>query len=129
VAYLFEPQGVVELPGSAEEEAQCIEWGVESGANDVRYEANAEGDELWRFFSDSHDVYTVAEALSALLPTSRAGQLHIIQHRVPATMVSINDATVAKPLLKLLNALEEHDDVETVYCNADFSDALLQELG
>ncbi|MFM7389122.1 MAG: YebC/PmpR family DNA-binding transcriptional regulator [Vampirovibrionales bacterium] len=129
VAYLFEPQGVVEVPAPAHEEDRMMAAALEAGADDVAYDANADGLGVWRFITDYHNAFAVAESLSQTLPANEASQLKVVQHRVPATTVNITCADVAKPLLKLLNALEDHDDVETVYCNAEFSDALLQELG
>ena len=47
---------------------------------------------------------------------------------VPTSLVELDSVEVVKPILRLIDALEEHDDVQDVYANFDIPDALLAEL-
>lgn len=125
VAFLFEPQGLLEVPLAAGEELQLWEWAAEVGADEVLF---CDEKQVWQLVCPPADVYAVAEALMPFLPDALHGSVEMIQHRVPTTSVAVTDAAVAKPLLKLLQALEAHDDVETVYCNADIDEALLEQF-
>ena len=48
--------------------------------------------------------------------------------RIPQNTVEITDEAIASQILKLLDKLEEHDDVQNVYANFDISDEIMQKL-
>jgi transcriptional/translational regulatory protein YebC/TACO1 len=48
---------------------------------------------------------------------------------IPASLVELDDIAAVKSVLKLIDALEENDDVQDVYANFDLPDSLLEQLG
>ena len=48
--------------------------------------------------------------------------------RIPKNMIEVTDEKTADQILKLLDKLEEHDDVQNVYANCDISDEIMQKL-
>jgi YebC/PmpR family DNA-binding regulatory protein len=128
VAFMWDRVGRIIYRAEAGSEDAVMEAAIEAGAQDVEsdlvkpdiYE-DAPGHTIWTAFEDLNDV---AEAMSKVLgdPKSTA----IVwkpQSEVPVT----GDAVAT--LLKLLEALEDDDDVQTVYSNEDISDEDLAKLG
>lgn len=115
VAYLFSKQGVISFAPGADEE-QVMEVALEAGAEDIDSEADGSISVVtpWERLSE------VATALAgAGLPTE-----HAEVTMVPATYVAC-EADQAESVLKLIDALEELDDVQNVYSNGDFPDSVL----
>ncbi len=118
VSYLFNKIGVIRFPANSNEE-QIIEWAVDAGAEDVVTD------------EDGIEVVTMAENFhavqSALAAHGLVAQDAGIEQRA-STEVLLNENEGEK-VLRLLDALEELDDVQNVYSNANFPDALLSEAG
>ena len=118
VAYMFRPRGVILVDKGAAAEDALIEAALEAGADDV----NSEG--------DSYEVLTppaaferVREALKKKgIPLQGAELTKLASLQVP---LSEKEAEAA---LRLLDALEDHDDVQKVYCNFDVPDEILAKL-
>jgi YebC/PmpR family DNA-binding regulatory protein len=117
VAYLFERRGLISISAAGVSEEQVVEIALEHGAMDVE-SAGASID-----VTTSPDSFTeVVDALEA------AGfKLDVKQiARVPLNTVDV-DMDTAKTVLKLLETLEDHDDVQSVSTNLNFdSDVLVQ---
>ena len=97
-----------------------MEAALEAGADDIA--TNEDG---------SIDVLTAVENFPEVRDALRAMNLEPDQAEVtmrPSTSVSL-DRDDAENMVKLLEALEDHDDVQQVYSNADISDEILAELG
>ncbi len=117
VAWQFESQGLVMLETSGGEADDIALAAIDAGAEDVRvvdqtvevYTAPNELDKVRRQLQDAN--LTVASAEVSLVP----------KNTVPL------DERAALQVLKLLDQLEELDDVQKVYSNADFPDAVLME--
>src|SRR5690606_28957284 len=112
VGFMFDRVGEITYPAGAGSEDQVMEAAIEAGAEDV------ESDE------DGHYIYTsfegmaeVAAALEAVL--GEAESVKAIWKPQNATPI---DAEKGATLMKLLNTLEEDDDVQNVYSNFDMSD-------
>lgn len=117
VAFLFEHLGVITFPPGSDE-AEIMEAAADAGARDVA--TDDEGYiEVTTAPTDFHDVKRALEA-AGLAPESAD-----LAHRA-VTEVSVNEEDGAR-VLKLLDALEDLDDVKDVYSNADFPDTLLAE--
>jgi len=115
VGYLFEQKGFLLVEG--EEDAVMLA-GLEGGAEDVR----ASGDQ-WEVISAPGDlaaVRAVFEAADVVVDSAEVTQL-------PMTTVLL-DATSAPKILHLVDALEDLDDVQSVYANFDIPDAILEEV-
>ena len=118
VAYMFRPRGVILVDKGAAAEDALIEAALEAGADDV----NSEG--------DSYEVLTppaaferVREALKTKgIPLQGAELTKLASLQVP---LSEKEAEAA---LRLLDALEDHDDVQKVYCNFNVPDEILAKL-
>jgi len=118
VSFMFDHVGVVEFDAKAASADAMLEAAIEAGAEDV-------------ISSESgHEVYTtqdtlrdVARALEAKFGEPRKAAMVW----KPQSTVAVNDEQGEK-LLRLMEALNEHDDVQNVYANFEVSDALMHRL-
>ena len=115
VAYLFNKQGLISLPPGCDEE-QVLELALESGAEDVI--PNDDG---------SIDVQTSAESFGAVKDALAGVDLDVASSGVEmvASTSVVMETGAAATILKLLDMLEDCDDVQNVYSNAEFPDELL----
>ncbi len=119
VSWLFALKGVLVLQGHLEEE-RLLEDVLAAGAES--YEWLDEGAEVF-------GEVTELETLSRFLQ-NRGYHIADTEWRwIPSTRVVVNEVAVAKPLLRLIDALEALDDVQNVTGNFDIADDLLEELG
>jgi YebC/PmpR family DNA-binding regulatory protein len=116
VAWMFERRGVVVVPGSADEDDVTLA-AAEGGAEDVRDE---EG--VWQVVCDPADTVGVREALEAAGIEIDSSELAML----PKSLVEV-EVDQARTLLRLVEALEENDDVQDVFFNFDIPDAVLAE--
>ena len=118
VAFLFDHVGVIAYPLAKGSEDAMLELALEVGAEECV--TTPEGHE---FLTGLDDFLTVREALEARLgaPLSAA-----ITWR-PKNMVAVKDE-IGESLVKLVEILDDHDDVQNVYGNYELSDALMAKL-
>ena len=119
VTHGFSRLGLIEYPGSAGDAEKVFEAAIEAGAEDV--ESDEDGHQIWTAVDDLHEV---ARALEAAL--GEAENVKLAWR--PATSVDVAEDD-AELLLKLVDTLEEDDDVQTVWGNYELSDAVLEKLG
>ena len=119
VAYLFKKLGIIRFAPDSNEE-QIMEVAIEAGAEDIVTEDDG-SIEVVATPEDYHNVY------SALGEAGLEPEDSDIMQRA-TTEISL-DSDDGEKVLKLLDALEELDDVQDVYSNADFPDSLLSEAG
>lgn len=119
VAYLFNKVGVIRFSPGCDEE-RIMEVAVEAGAEDIV----TEDDGSIEVVATAEDYHNVQSALGGAGLESEDAD--IMQRAT--TEVSLNTDDGEK-VLKLLDALEELDDVQDVYSNADFPDSLFSEAG
>ena len=108
VAYLFAKRGLVALPAGADEDA-VLELALAAGAEDLESEDGA------------LSVLTAPDAFGAVVDALRGGGLepeHAGVGMVPSVTVPCDDETAAK-VARLIDALDELDDVQNVYANAE----------
>jgi YebC/PmpR family DNA-binding regulatory protein len=119
VAWHFERLGVVEVrPGPSED--QVVEAAIEAGAEDVA-PAGAEGFEVRTHPNDLHHVAAALEARRWRLGARRMAYL-------PKETVKVADPERARQILRLVDLLDELDDVQEVHANFEIEDRLLEEL-
>ena len=119
VAFMFDRLGVIEYDAKAASDDAMLEAGIEAGANDVV--STESGHEIYA----SQDTFRdVAKALEAKFGEPRKAALTW----KPQNNIAVSDE-VGEKLLKLLDLLNEHDDVQNVYANFEMSDALLAKMG
>jgi len=118
VSWNFSRRGVITIEGGVDEDELLLAV-LDAGGEDL---AN-EGD-TFSVNTDPSAVHTVAEALKKQgYPVANAeSQL------LPKTTVSVSEKNMAAKIMKLLDALEEHDDVQNVACNVDIPDDVLESL-
>jgi len=118
VAYLFKPRGVVTVDKALVAEDTLIEIALEAGADDVNTESDA-----YEILTPPARLESVKEALAARkIATQNAELTKLASLQVP---VSERDA---EAVLRLVDALEDHDDVQKVYANFDVPDEILAKL-
>ncbi|MCA9751071.1 MAG: YebC/PmpR family DNA-binding transcriptional regulator [Gemmatimonadetes bacterium] len=123
VAWMFELKGSIVIPAEGLAEDAMMEHVVESGAEDFAPEGEGE-DAIWQVTTAPADLFAVKEALEARGVTVRSAELV----RVPQNTVKL-EGKDAETMLKLMDVLEDLDDVQRVSANFDIPDEILQSLG
>jgi YebC/PmpR family DNA-binding regulatory protein len=118
VSFMFDRVGLVEYDGKAASADAMLEAAIDAGAEDVIF--NEAGHEV---YTTPEALRDVAKALEAKFGEPRKAALVW----KPQNTVSVSDAHGEK-LLRLLESLTEHDDVQNVFANFEMSDAVLQKL-
>jgi len=118
VSHGFERLGLVEYPASAGDAEKIFESAIEAGAEDV--ESDEDGHRIWTSIDSLHQV---ARALEPMLGESEGAKLAW----KPSTEVEVRGSD-AEQLMKLIDALEEDDDVQTVWGNYDVPEDELERL-
>lgn len=117
VAYLFTHQGEI-LMAPSQSEDQVMEVAIDAGANDV----SVDGEQI--------EVITPVEAYHSVLNALQDAGLAVEQSQLSMraqTLIAIDDES-AESLLKLIDMLEDLDNVQEVYSNAEFSEKLLESI-
>lgn len=117
VAWMFERKGVIEVDKNAFTEDAIMEAALEAGADDVLDEG-----ETWTIQTAMADFAAVRDALEAANIAMQSAELAM----VPANLIAVDAETGAK-LLRLMDALDDNDDVQNVYANADFPEDMAVE--
>ena len=118
VSHGFERLGLIEYPASAGDSDTILEAAIEAGADDV--ESDDGGHRIWTSVETLHEV---AKALEPLIGESEGARLAW----KPATEMEVRGDDAAT-LMRLIDALEEDDDVQTVWGNYDIPDEELERL-
>jgi YebC/PmpR family DNA-binding regulatory protein len=117
VNYLFSRTGVVIVPAAGVDEDDVLMAGLEAGIEDVRLEGDT-----YTITASPADVPAVRAALEgAGIPVASSETTML-----PSASVPVTDEATAKAVLRLLEALEDCDDVQNVYANFDIPDRILQ---
>lgn len=120
VAFLFSQKGMISVKKTAVKEEELMDLALEAGAEDI---ANPEDSDSFEITTAIADFEKVKAALSAKnIPMERA-EITMI----PSTEVDIDEASAPK-VLKLMDELEEHDDVKNVYSNFNIPESILAKL-
>ncbi len=120
VSFLFEDKGVIFVPKSEYDEEEIFEKAIEAGAEDVL----TEDSEFYEIRTAPQDLYSVKEALENQGVKIEKAELT----KIPSTEVEIKDQNTAEKLMKLLDALEDNDDVQKVYSNFDIPEEILAKM-
>jgi YebC/PmpR family DNA-binding regulatory protein len=118
VSFMFDHVGVVEFDVGAASANAMLEAAIDAGADDVA--SNESGHEI---YTAQDSLREVAKALEAKFGEPRKAALVW----KPQNTVSVDDEAGEK-LMKLMETLNEHDDVQNVYANFEISDALMQKM-
>ncbi len=118
VSFLFTRLGVVSFPAAAASEDEMLEAAIEAGADDVE-----SGAEHHQVTCGVESFFAVRDALEARFGAPEAAKLDW-----RATLLVTLDEDRGITVLKLIEALEENDDVQAVYANFDLPDELAERL-
>jgi YebC/PmpR family DNA-binding regulatory protein len=119
VAFMFDRTGVIEYDRSVASDDAVLDAAIEAGADDVI--SNQSGHEI---YASPESLREVAKALEAKFGEPRKAGLTW----KPQNTVAVDDETGEK-LLKLMDMLNEHDDVQNVFVNFEISDTLMAKMG
>lgn len=119
VSHGFERKGLIEYPAAAGDEEKVLEAAIEAGADDV--ESSEDGHTIWTAMESLHEV---SGALEKVLGEPESVKLAW----KPNLTVDVGESD-AQTLFKLVDALEDDDDVQTVWGNYEVSDAVMEKLG
>ena len=119
VSHGFERMGLIEYPAAAGDSEKVLEAAIEAGADDV--ESDEDGHQVWTNVEALHEV---ARSMEGALGEAEAVKLAW----KPSTEVTVTGDDAAT-LIKLIDTLEEDDDVQTVWGNYDVPDEELEKLG
>ena len=118
VSWKFERKGVIQFAKEKYTEDQLMEAALEAGADDLR----DEGD-VWEIQTAMTDFNAVREAFEAAGLEMLSAELN----QVPQTVMEL-DLEIARKLLRFIDLLEDNDDVQNVYSDADISDEIMAQL-
>ena len=118
VAWMFDRKGQIILEGENLNEDELMTLVLEAGAEDLRQDEDA-----WEVLTAPESLPAVQEALEKAKITIASAKVAMI----PKNTVQVEGKSVHS-LLKLLDALEEHDDVQNVYSNADIDEKEMEAL-
>jgi transcriptional/translational regulatory protein YebC/TACO1 len=93
---------------------------LEAGAEDIERDG-----ETWRVFTEPAVVYDVQEKLVGNGITVESAESTMIS----STTIEVTDADEARQILRIMDMLEDNDDVQDVYANFDIDESIMQEVG
>lgn len=118
VAWIFHRRGLIVFDKAGVSEEKLMNCALEAGAEDIR-----DLGETFEVVTDPAHFHTVVDACKATgcIPASAEISMQ------PQNTIALGEADAEK-MLKLMNALEDHDDVQNVYANFEIDDALMEKL-
>jgi len=119
VSHGFERKGLIEYPAGAGDEEKVLEAAIEAGADDV--ESSEDGHTIW---TEMEALHAVAGALEKAL-----GEAENVKLAWKPNITVDMDEKDAGTLLKLIDALDDDDDVQTVWGNYEIADEIMEKLG
>jgi YebC/PmpR family DNA-binding regulatory protein len=118
VAWQFERKGVIVLPNKVTEE-ELMEVALEAGAEDI-----ADQGDTWQVTTGPSDLHTVVKALEEAGIAYENADLTML----PSQTIPLESETDARKVLRLIDGLEDLDDVQNVFANFDIPDAILESV-
>ncbi len=119
VSWIFEQKGLIVINREGTDEERLLEEALEAGAEDVReYESEFE------IITAPQDLETVKQALEGAGFKVESAKVTM----VPKTTVKLEDEKTVQQMLRLMETLEDHDDVQQIYANFDIPDELMERV-
>jgi YebC/PmpR family DNA-binding regulatory protein len=118
VSHGFERKGMIEYGPGAGDEEKVLEAAIEAGADDV--ESDADGHVIWTGMEALHEVAGALE--------TRLGEAESVKLAWKPNLTVEMDESDAGTLLKLVDALDDDDDVQTVWGNYEIPDEVMERL-
>jgi len=120
VAWMFESKGLFLIPAEQADEEKLMEIALDSGADDVKRDAGK-----FEITCDPAIFHKVAKALADAGIAPDVSQIT----RMPKSTVDITDPETAQKVLKLMERLDDHDDVQNVSSNFNIPDEVMAKIG
>ena len=118
VAWQFDRKGLIVIDKASSTEDALMLATLEAGAQDI-----ADHGETWQVVVAPTDIPAVEAALAeADIPVASTDTAMVADQLVP-----LNDAVTAKSVLRVIDSLEEHDDIQHVFANFDIPDEILED--
>lgn len=117
VSWMFDKKGTLVVDKSTVDEEKLMDLALEAGAEDVVEEENE-----FQVLTDPDDFISVKEALES----ADISFLDASVSMIPKNVVDVADEKTAKQVLKLLENLEDHEDVQNVHANFDIPDEIME---
>ena len=118
VSFMFDRKGQVVYPAKAGDADSVMEAAIEAGAEDV--ESSEDGHVIWCAFEDLAEVSTALEAALGEAESTR-----LVWRPTTTTEMDLDSA---QKLMRLIDNLEDDDDVQTVTANFEISDQVMAQL-
>jgi YebC/PmpR family DNA-binding regulatory protein len=118
VNWMFEKKGYITIDLDKAKEEELIDWAVDAGATDFSSESGIY--EVYTEYADLEKVRSALEGKGLQIATAEITQ-------IPQSTVRL-EGKAAEQMIRLFEALEDHDDVQKVYANFDIDDKVLEEL-
>jgi YebC/PmpR family DNA-binding regulatory protein len=117
VAWQFDRRGVVVVPSEGVDEEELLLAAADGGAEDI-----AQDGDVFQVTSAPESLSAVREAIEAAGFPVESAELML----VPKTTVAVEDEAKARQVMRLIDALEDNDDVQDVYANFDIPERVLE---
>ena len=119
VSWQFSRRGVVLVDGRSDEDT-LMTAALEAGADDVERDGDS-----WRVLTDPSVVYDVKDALESAGMSIQSAESTMVS----STTIEVADKDDARNILRIMDMLEDNDDVQDVYANFDISESIMEEVG
>lgn len=119
VGWMFDRKGSITVPAGSIDEESLMDKAIEAGAEDVVAESDA-----FQVITDPDELESVREALEADGVEIAEAAVAMI----PKNTVEVTDEKVARQILRLLETLEDNDDVQSVHANFDIPDEIMEKV-
>lgn len=119
VAWIFEKKGIIKVAKTAIDEESLMMASIEAGAEDIKSEE-----------PDCFEIYTEYETLDDVKEALENNKINLMEAektRIPQNTVQL-DGKHAEQMLKLMEVLDDHDDIQEVYSNFDIDDEVLTQI-
>ncbi len=119
VGWMFDKRGVIVIDAEGVDEEELMDLAIEAGAEDV-----VEDETTFQILTTPEDFSEVVDSLEK----SGVKAVEASISMVPKNTVDVVEEKVANALIKLLDNLEDHDDVQKVHANFDIADDIMEKL-
>lgn len=118
VGWQFSRKGIILVEGSVSEES-VMEAAIEAGAEDIARDGDS-----WKVTTDPSDVYDIKDALEKVGIAVQTAESTMVS----STTIQVTDKDDVRQILRIMDALEDNDDVQDVYANFDIDESLMAEV-
>ena len=119
VSWQFSRRGVILVDGKADEDT-VMAAAIDAGADDVERDGDS-----WKVLTDSSVVWDVKDALESAGIVVQSGESTMVS----STTIEVTDKDDARNILRIMDMLEDNDDVQDVYANFDIAESIMEEVG